>query len=87
MANHSSCSAGFKDLGEAWRIGNYENDNVEEMVDALWKRLKPIYVQLHAYVRRKLREKYPGKNITDTIPAHLLGMYLSLLVYLPMEKY
>lgn len=73
LANIGAKDKGFSDLGEAWRIGNYETNDVEQMVDQLWARLKPIYVQLHAYVRRKLRAQYPGKNITDTIPAHLLG--------------
>jgi hypothetical protein len=37
--------------------------------------VKPLYLQLHAYVRRELRKKY-GEDIVSKdgpIPAHLLG--------------
>lgn len=73
---------GYSDLGEAWRVANYEEDNIESMVDELWKTLKPIYTELHAYVRRKLRKKYPDRDIGDTIPAHLLGNYFIWVKFL-----
>lgn len=44
-------------------------------LETLWQQLKPLYLQLHAYVRRELRKKY-GENIVSKdgpIPAHLLG--------------
>ena len=37
--------------------------------------MRPLYLSLHAYVRRKLREKY-GADVVPAdgpIPAHLLG--------------
>lgn len=43
--------------------------------EALWQQLKPLYLQLHAYVRRELRKKY-GESVVSKdgpIPAHLLG--------------
>lgn len=43
--------------------------------ETLWQELKPLYLQLHAYVRRELRKKY-GEDIVSKdgpIPAHLLG--------------
>lgn len=52
------------------------------MVEDLWQELKPMYVQLHSYVRRKLKTYY-AKNDPDfdfpndgSIPAHLLGKSL-----------
>lgn len=42
-------------MGEMW-IYPYESDNFRENLAHLWNQLKPLYQQLHAYVRRKLRE-------------------------------
>ena len=36
----------------------YEVDNFEEKVLQLYKELEPLYKELHAYIRRKLYEKY-----------------------------
>lgn len=65
---------GFKDGGDMWR-DVYESDTFQEDIERLWKTLEPFYKQLHAYVRRKLIEHYPNKNITPDgpIPAHVLG--------------
>lgn len=36
----------------------------------------PLYKELHAYVRAKLQETYPGHIASDGgLPAHLLGKY------------
>ena len=45
------------------------------MAATLWAELRPMYLQLHAYVRRRLKERYGDDVIgTDgTLPAHLLG--------------
>ena len=45
------------------------------MAVTLWAELRPMYLQLHAYVRRRLKERYGDDVIgTDgTLPAHLLG--------------
>jgi len=41
----------------------------------LWEQLRPLYQQLHAYVRRHLRLKYGDELVKPTgpLPAHLLG--------------
>ena len=36
----------------------YEVDDFEEKVLEMYKELEPLYQQLHAYVRRKLYQKY-----------------------------
>ena len=54
----------------------------------LWEEVKPLYQQLHAYVKNKLlqtysdhRDKFPS---TGQIPAHLLGEYTCMFfVFLP----
>ena len=45
------------------------------ILESLWVELRPLYLQLHAYVRRQLRLQY-GENIVSKdgpIPAHLFG--------------
>src|SRR3989442_15097692 len=43
-------------------------------IDRLWTKLKPLYLQLHAYVRARLAVRYPNLvTANGMIPAHLLG--------------
>ncbi|XP_065334357.1 angiotensin-converting enzyme-like [Cloeon dipterum] len=50
-------------------------EDFREQVGGLWEQLKPLYQQLHAYVRRHLRLKYGDEVVKakGPIPAHLLG--------------
>ena len=54
---------------------DFEQDAIEQTVDALYESILPLYKQLHAYVRRKLIAFYGDENIdaSGSIPAHLLG--------------
>lgn len=64
----------FKNVADWWQ-SEYEVDDFEEQLAKLWEDVKPLYQQLHAYVRKKLRDKY-GDHIVSArgpIPAHLLG--------------
>lgn len=39
--------------------------------------MKPLYQQMHAYVRGKLQAVYTDQDMSDgLIPAHLLGSFL-----------
>lgn len=74
LANEAASLNGFEDAGEHWR-SDYETDTLREDLEELWEKLRPLYEQLHAYVRNKLRQKY-GEEIVPIdgpIPAHLLG--------------
>nr|CAD7261310.1 unnamed protein product [Timema shepardi] len=55
----------------------YEEPNFRSHLEDLWAKIRPLYVQLHAYVRRKLRGVYGEVNVprSGPIPAHLLGLY------------
>ena len=45
-------------LGELeMKIEPYESDTFVEEMDETWRGLKPLYEQLHAYVRHKLAKK------------------------------
>ncbi len=75
LSNEGARELGYKDLGALWR-SRYDMppDAFAQEVDRLWEQVKPLYLSLHAYVRRRLRETYgdvvPAKG---PIPAHLLG--------------
>ena len=67
-------------MGEYWRVDNFEMSDMDGMVDRLWAEIEPLYVQLHAYVRRRLSLQYPELQLNPTgpIPAHLLGKTVSI---------
>lgn len=74
LANLAARSNGHADNGAFWR-SLYETPTFEEDLEALWKDLQPLYLNLHSYVRRALFKKYGAKriNLKGPIPAHLLG--------------
>lgn len=73
LSNEAARLNNFSDLSELWLV-DYEDPNFKKVVQSLWEQLKPLYLQIHAYVRTKLREKY-GDIVTEKgpIPVHLLG--------------
>jgi peptidyl-dipeptidase A len=76
LSNAGAREMGFKDTGAMWRDGyDMTPEQFSAEVERLWRQVQPLYISLHAYVRRQLIKKY-GK-IADRpdglIPAHLLG--------------
>ena len=73
---------GYPDAGAYW-LKEYESDTFKEDVEQLWLTMKPLYEQIHAYVRAKLRDVYGGQfNSSDgLIPAHLLGINTIFVFY------
>jgi peptidyl-dipeptidase A len=73
LKNKGARENGYTDRGQAWR-GRYEVDDLGAIVEKLWNDVRPLYLELHAYVRYKLTKVYPGKVFEDDyIEAHLLG--------------
>ncbi|KAF5302724.1 hypothetical protein FQR65_LT08466 [Abscondita terminalis] len=73
LSNEAAVINGFKDKGELWRSA-YESPNFINNTDKLWNQVKPLYEELHKYVRTKLRNEYPEFDGSDgLIPAHLFG--------------
>jgi peptidyl-dipeptidase A len=73
LTNKGARENGYTDRGQAWR-GRYEVDDLGAIVEKLWNDLRPLYLEMHAYVRHKLTKVYPGKVVEDGyIDAHLLG--------------
>jgi hypothetical protein len=62
------------DLGDEWR-DKYETDTFGNDVVQLYKDMEPLYLELHAYIRRKLYDQYGEEHIDleGPLPAHLLG--------------
>jgi len=75
LANKGARELGFADLGAMWRSKyDMDPDAFARELERLWGQVRPLYVALHAYVRRKLREHYgPLVPEAGPIPAHLLG--------------
>jgi peptidyl-dipeptidase A len=76
ITNKGARELGFADTGALWRSGyDMPPEEFSRELDRLWEQVKPLYEQLHAYVRWKLREKYGASAVPENgpIPAHLLG--------------
>jgi peptidyl-dipeptidase A len=76
LANEGAREIGFADVGALWRAGyDMPPEAFEADVERLWADVKPLYRELHCYVRARLRAKYGKESIGDRapIPAHLLG--------------
>ncbi len=76
LANKGAGEMGFDDLGALWK-SRYDMppDAFEAELTRLWDQVKPLYEQLHCFVRTKLGEKYGSDKVPadGPIPAHLLG--------------
>ncbi|MGH9571637.1 MAG: M2 family metallopeptidase, partial [Candidatus Angelobacter sp.] len=58
LSNKGARELGFKDTGVMWR-SNYDMppDQFSAEMERLWRQVEPLYVALHAYVRRQLIKK------------------------------
>jgi len=75
LSNKGARELGFADTGAMWRAKyDMPPDEFTRELDRLWDQVRPLYLQLHAYVRMKVRAKYGGVvPAAGPIPAHLLG--------------
>lgn len=76
IANEGAKELGYADVGAMWRSGyDMPPDDFAKEMDRLWLQVKPLYDQLHCYVRAKLREHYGEKvqPATGPLRADLLG--------------
>lgn len=64
----------FTDAAEYWTYP-FESARFRLEVDEVWLQISPLYEQLHAYVRKKLRDLYGPERISRSapLPAHILG--------------
>uniref|UniRef100_A0A5F8GM13 Angiotensin-converting enzyme n=1 Tax=Monodelphis domestica TaxID=13616 RepID=A0A5F8GM13_MONDO len=74
LSNKAAQLNGYADAGASWR-SQYETSSLEEQLEKIYLELQPLYLNLHAYVRRALYRHYGANyiNLQGPIPAHLLG--------------
>ena len=75
LSNEGSKEIGFDDVSMMWK-SRYDMTPVEfeATMEKLWSQVKPLYDDLHCYVRGRLAEAYQGKVKADgLIPANVLG--------------
>lgn len=75
LANKAAKLNGFNSSAEEWLAKYDTSGNFTNVLTEVFQQLAPLYQQLHAYVRRKLRQQYGETHITEKgpIPTHLLG--------------
>jgi len=76
LQNEAARGAGFSNMGDMWRAGyDMPPEQFEQDTDRLWQQVKPLYDDLHCYVRAQLQKTYGKDKVPDgkPIPAHLLG--------------
>jgi len=76
IANEGARELGYADVGVLWRSGyDMPAGEFSREMDRLWMQVKPLYDQLHCYVRARLHEHYGAKvqPATGPIRADLLG--------------
>jgi peptidyl-dipeptidase A len=76
LSNEGAQEIGFTDTGSLWR-SNYDMppEAFEKEAQRLWGQVKPLYDDLHCYVRARLAKQYGEDKVPAgrPIPAHLLG--------------
>ncbi|AGC45667.1 peptidyl-dipeptidase A [Myxococcus stipitatus DSM 14675] len=76
ISNDGAKDIGFNDLGGLWRSGyDMPPAEFEKEAQRLWGQVKPLYDDLHCYVRGRLAKQYGADKVPagKPIPAHLLG--------------
>jgi len=76
IINKGSAELGFKDAGDLWRAGyDMDAEDFSKEADRLWGQVKPLYDELHCYVRAELNAKYGNEVVPldEPIRADLLG--------------
>jgi peptidyl-dipeptidase A len=76
LGNQGARDAGFGNLGDMWRAKyDMTPDEFSRTVEGLWQQVAPLYKELHAYVRNRLRARYGDAVVPKDgpIPAHLFG--------------
>lgn len=61
----------------------YESPSFENEMEEVWNQISPLYEQMHAYVRRKLRDLYGPDRISKQapLPSHILGNLLDNIMF------
>ncbi|KRT82001.1 Peptidase, partial [Oryctes borbonicus] len=74
LSNTAAKLNNFTNTADYWNFP-FESQNFDVDLEEAWEEVKPLYEQLHAYVRRRLRDYYGPEKINRQapLPAHILG--------------
>ena len=76
IQNKGARENNYADLSEYW-IGDFEDKDFEQHAAELFEQIKPLYQEIHKYVKGKLDsvygKHYPAWHDPTLIQAHLLG--------------
>jgi len=80
LSNLAAEANDLKDMSEMWLTG-YTRDldqdtDFKDDLENLWTQMRPLYLNVHAYIRWRLRQHWGEDNMPDpkaAIPAHLFG--------------
>ena len=76
LANQGAREIGFADSGQMWRSAyDMTPAEFEKETERMWQQVRPLYEQLHCYVRSQLGRTYGKDKVPPEgpLPAHLLG--------------
>lgn len=77
LLNQAARDNKFENYASLWIDEQFDNTpDLESMAEQMWSQVEPLYQQLHAYVRHRLRQVYPEYSMffdRGVIPAHILG--------------
>ena len=76
LSNQGARELGVADTGALWRSRyDMSDEQFSSELERTWQQLRPLYEELHAYVRFRIIQKYgaPANRPDGMIPAHLLG--------------
>ncbi|MBL4852792.1 MAG: M2 family metallopeptidase [Robiginitomaculum sp.] len=76
IINEGSRELGYADTGVLWKAGyDMPADDFTKEADRLWNQVKPLYDELHCYVRAELNQQYGDEVVPldQPIRADLLG--------------
>ncbi|XP_055907683.1 angiotensin-converting enzyme-like [Eupeodes corollae] len=64
----------FTSGAELW-LDEYDDETMEQQLEDIYSEIRPLYEQIHGYVRWRLRQFYGNKTVPEKgpIPMHLLG--------------
>ncbi|XP_015174852.1 PREDICTED: angiotensin-converting enzyme [Polistes dominula] len=74
LNNEAARLNNFSDAAQYWMFP-YESSNFQQDIENVWESIRPLYEELHAYVRKKLRDLYGPEKISGhaPLPSHILG--------------
>ncbi|MDY7231556.1 M2 family metallopeptidase [Hyalangium rubrum] len=76
LGNEGAKEIGFSNIGNLWKSAyDLPPEQFEQETQRLWQQVKPLYDDLHCYVRARLAKHYGEAKVPagKPIPAHLLG--------------